>query len=147
MARKQSGLDNTSLILLVVGLISCAVVYTFLSVVLRPSSPTVLHEFLELGEEGGGGAEGDRGGCYRGIENLELWGSAVKWGSEFKFNSSEDCCKACKAMCSGNDGPCLCDSWVFCGNRQACGSKFGEVSVVLRLVYSKSLIQGWFNLF
>jgi len=50
----------------------------------------------------------------------------VKWGSEFKFNSSEQCCKACKTMCSGSDGPCLCDSWVFCGNREACGQKFGE---------------------
>ncbi|KAG2315261.1 hypothetical protein Bca52824_018383 [Brassica carinata] len=29
-------------------------------------------------------------------------------------------------MCSGNDGPCLCDTWVFCGNKEACGSKFGE---------------------
>jgi len=29
-------------------------------------------------------------------------------------------------MCSGNEGPCLCDSWVFCGNREACGPKFGE---------------------
>lgn len=64
--------------------------------------------------------------CCRGIENLELWGAAVKWGSEFKFNSSEECCGACKKMCSGNDGPCLCDSWVFCGDREACGPHFGE---------------------
>ncbi|PNX69430.1 peptidyl-prolyl cis-trans isomerase, partial [Trifolium pratense] len=68
------------------------------------------------------------GGCCRGIENLELWGSAVKWGSDFKFNTSEGCCNACKSMCTGKDGPCLCDTWVFCGNRQACGSKFGEVT-------------------
>ena len=51
----------------------------------------------------------DYGDCCKRIENLELWGNAVKCGS-FKFNSSEECCKACKAMCSGNDGPCLCDS-------------------------------------
>lgn len=67
--------------------------------------------------------------CCRGIINLELWGSAVKWGSDFKFNSSKECCLACKAMCSGGDGPCLCDSWVFCGNRETCGPKFGEVEL------------------
>ncbi|KAJ8768398.1 hypothetical protein K2173_021551 [Erythroxylum novogranatense] len=69
-------------------------------------------------------SEGD--GCCRGIEGLELWGAAVKWGSDFKFNSSKECCEACKAMCTGSDGPCLCDTWVFCGNREACGAKFGE---------------------
>ncbi|KAE8722535.1 Restriction endonuclease, type II-like superfamily protein [Hibiscus syriacus] len=64
--------------------------------------------------------------CCRGIDNLELWGPAVKCGSEFKFNSSVECCRACKTLCSGNDGPCLCDTWVFCGNKEACGSRFGE---------------------
>ncbi|KAF5734258.1 hypothetical protein HS088_TW16G00705 [Tripterygium wilfordii] len=29
-------------------------------------------------------------------------------------------------MCTGDDGPCLCDTWVFCGNREACGSQFGQ---------------------
>lgn len=64
--------------------------------------------------------------CCRGIENVEFWGAAVKWGTDFKFNSSKECCKACKAMCGGGDGPCLCDSWVFCGDRGRCGDKFGE---------------------
>jgi cyclophilin family peptidyl-prolyl cis-trans isomerase len=112
------------------GLVSCSVVYMFMSIALRPTSNLSDSELeslprsksddseVELGEESGG--------CCRGIDNLELWGSAVKWGSEFKFNSSKECCKACKDMCNGNEGPCLCDSWVFCGNRQACGSKFGE---------------------
>lgn len=71
-------------------------------------------------------SEDNNGGCCSGIDNLELWGAAVKWGSEFKFNSSRECCEACKAMCHGNDGPCLCDTWVFCGNKETCGSKFGE---------------------
>lgn len=57
---------------------------------------------------------------------MELWGSAVKWGTDHKFNDSKDCCNACKSMCSGEDGPCLCDSWVFCGDRERCGEKFGE---------------------
>lgn len=132
MGRKPNDSEstsNTSLILLLVVLSSCALVYLFLSVFLTPSreysieiEPLLLEEDAVAGEE--------NGACCRGIENMELWGNAVKWGSDFKFNSSEECCKACKAMCSGNDGPCLCDSWVFCGNRQACGSKFGEVSVI-----------------
>ena len=132
MGRKPNDSEstsNTSLILLLVVLSSCALVYLFLSVFLTPSreyyiqlEPVLLEEDAVAGEE--------NGACCRGIENMELWGNAVKWGSDFKFNSSEECCKACKAMCSGNDGPCLCDSWVFCGNREACGSKFGEVSVI-----------------
>ncbi|KAK9274697.1 hypothetical protein L1049_021948 [Liquidambar formosana] len=137
MGRKQNDSEPTthyvSLILLWAGLISCALVYTFLSAVLRPNymSNTIAVELLPINEGGnGGGVEGDLGAengvCCRGIANLELWGAAVKWGSEFKFNSSEECCKACKGMCSGGDGPCLCDTWVFCGNREACGSKFGE---------------------
>ncbi|XWS35579.1 hypothetical protein CRYUN_Cryun20dG0009100 [Craigia yunnanensis] len=31
-----------------------------------------------------------------------------------------------REMCKGDDKPCLCDSWVFWGNREACGSRFGE---------------------
>uniref|UniRef100_A0A0A0KYJ0 Uncharacterized protein n=1 Tax=Cucumis sativus TaxID=3659 RepID=A0A0A0KYJ0_CUCSA len=37
--------------------------------------------------------------CCRGIVQLELWGDAVKWGCDFKLNSSRECCLACKAMC------------------------------------------------
>ncbi|KAM3686860.1 hypothetical protein ACB094_10G034700 [Castanea mollissima] len=130
MGRKPNDSEstsNTSLILLLVVLSSCALVYLFLSVFLTPSWEFYpIHvEPLELLEEDAVAGE-ENGACCRGIDNMELWGNAVKWGSDFKFNSSEECCKACKAMCSGNDGPCLCDSWVFCGNRKACGSKFGE---------------------
>ncbi|XP_074588498.1 uncharacterized protein LOC141844351 [Curcuma longa] len=61
----------------------------------------------------------------RGQEHLELWGLVVKWGADFKLNSSAECCRACKAMC-GSGGPCRCNSWVFCGDRERCGEKFGE---------------------
>ncbi|CAH9101374.1 unnamed protein product [Cuscuta epithymum] len=108
--------------LLVMGLVSCTVVYAFMSAALRARSSSARVESLE--EESGAEEEGD--GCCKGIDNLELWGPAVKWGAEFKFNSSADCCQACRSMCSGNSGPCLCDTWVFCGNKEACGSKFGE---------------------
>ncbi|XP_008244466.1 PREDICTED: uncharacterized protein LOC103342610 [Prunus mume] len=132
MGRRQNDPEATHcspLVLLLVGLASCALVYAALCVVLKPNEASSFSELesLELVEEGGGvGVEGESGGCCRGTENLELWGAAVKWGSEFKLDSSEQCCKACKAMCTGTDGPCLCDSWVFCGNKEACGSKFGE---------------------
>lgn len=65
--------------------------------------------------------------CCRGVDHLELWGDAVKWGSNFKVDTAERCCLACKDMCGDRDGPCLCDSWVFCGDREACGERFGEV--------------------
>ncbi|KAM7491152.1 hypothetical protein LguiA_034073 [Lonicera macranthoides] len=133
MGRRQIDSEPTrwvSLILLLMGLVSCSVVYMFMSIALRPNTGLSNSdlELLEMAESDGleGGLGEENGGCCRGMENLELWGSAVKWGSEFKFNSSEECCKACKGMCSGNEGPCLCDSWVFCGNKEACGPKFGE---------------------
>ncbi|KAK2648171.1 hypothetical protein Ddye_015660 [Dipteronia dyeriana] len=124
MVRRQNDPDSprfTSLIVLSVGLISCALVYTFLSVILRPSQSSLDPDFGSLTS-----IDDDRGECCQGIDNLELWGAAVKWGSDFKFNTSKQCCQACKAMCTGSDGPCLCDTWVFCGNKGACGSKFGE---------------------
>ncbi|KAL8155271.1 hypothetical protein AgCh_000591 [Apium graveolens] len=64
--------------------------------------------------------------CCKGIEHLELWGDAVKWGSDFKLDSAQECCKACKDTCNATKGECLCDSWVFCGHRDACGIQFGE---------------------
>ncbi|KAJ7952600.1 Peptidyl-prolyl cis-trans isomerase-like [Quillaja saponaria] len=136
MGRKHNDPERTrynSLILLLVCLISCGLIYALLSAVLGTGDTSSVSKFESLtlfedDEKGGVGANfgGVKTGCCNGIENLELWGTAVKWGSEFKFNSSEECCKACKSMCSGSDGPCLCDSWVFCGNRKTCGSKFGE---------------------
>lgn len=136
MGRKPIDSEPTRwapLALLLMCLLSCTVVYMFASTVLRPTN-----ESLEMvGGQGGDneGLERESGECCRGIDNLELWGAAVKWGSQFKFNSSEECCRACKAMCTGNDGPCLCDSWVFCGNRDSCGSQFGEVSWNLMIGY------------
>ncbi|KAK4742039.1 hypothetical protein SAY87_000040 [Trapa incisa] len=131
MARKQTDAEPARcapLILFFLGLISFALAYTLLSTILasRAGSPSSNHD--SSGSVGLKGADGEDSidACCQGIENLELWGAAVKWGSDHKFNSSKECCRACKAMCSGNDGPCLCDTWVFCGNRNACGSKFGE---------------------
>ncbi|OWM88324.1 uncharacterized protein LOC116205930 [Punica granatum] len=128
MGRRQNDAETTRcapLILFLLGLISLSIVYTFLSTILAQRGGPRLNlggvepaDAVSVDEEDGG--------CCRGIENLELWGAAVKWGSDHKFNSSEECCRACKAMCGGNDGPCLCDTWVFCGNRESCGSKYGE---------------------
>ncbi|RDX99746.1 hypothetical protein CR513_17163, partial [Mucuna pruriens] len=119
----------TAPILLSMFLASCGLVYAFICTVL--TSPVSEPELLPLVE--------DNGGCCRGIQNLELWGTAVKWGSEFKVNTSEECCNACKSMCTSNDGPCLCDTWVFCGNSDNCGSKFGEVRKLLEDMWDPHL--------
>lgn len=126
MGRRQtdSELGRCALLaLLFLGATSCCVVYTLLSAGLRRTPTSSVLDSIESGDVLGR----EEAQCCRGIEHLELWGDAVKWGADFKVNSSEECCRACKAMCSGVDGPCLCDSWVFCGNREACGAKFGEV--------------------
>ncbi|XP_016452648.1 uncharacterized protein LOC107777170 [Nicotiana tabacum] len=130
MGRKPNDSEPTryaTMILLLMGLVSCTAVYIFMSAVMRPAGSSVVERLAaEEGEfSGGGGGEGE-GECCSGIESFELWGTAVKWGSDFKVNSSKECCKACKAMCTGNHGPCLCDTWVFCGNKKICGDKFGE---------------------
>lgn len=134
MGRRQSDSELgrfALLALFLMGAIFCCMVYLFLSMVSNPNSITV-DSVSELGENGGEVAlgseekDGEDGECCGGIEHLELWGDAVKWGSQFKVNSSEECCMACKAMCGDQGGPCLCDSWVFCGNRVACGLRFGE---------------------
>ncbi|KAI3787530.1 hypothetical protein L1987_42065 [Smallanthus sonchifolius] len=118
MGRRQIGSEPrrwVSLILLLMGLFSCLLAYMYISVIFKPNEDI---KFSSVSETDGG--------CCRGIEGFELWGAVVKWGSDFKLNSSTECCNACKAMCNGKEGPCLCDSWVFCGNLEGCGSRFGE---------------------
>lgn len=135
MGRKPNDQETSRwvfLILLLLGIASFTLVYTVLSSASNSKHGPSVSNFDYMLVEGGDGGEkvgfsgADEGKCCKGIDHLELWGAAVKWGSEFKFNTSEECCNACKGMCTGQDGPCLCDSWVFCGNKQACGSKFGE---------------------
>ncbi|KAK9698855.1 hypothetical protein RND81_08G136100 [Saponaria officinalis] len=132
MGRRQIDSDASRwivVILLIVGLLACTFSYFVISIVLKPTNSNSVYysNNLAFEERNGGDLERENGEkCCKGIKNLELWGSAVKWGTEHKFNSSEECCESCKSMCSGNDGPCLCDSWVFCGDTLACGSHFGE---------------------
>lgn len=143
MARRQYDTGQARfafLALFLIGAVSCTAAYIFMSTVLRPAIRSPASSYEDDDDDVGGGdsrfvkvarvEETTSGGreCCGGIEHLELWGAAVKWGTNFKFNTSEECCRACKAMCGGNSGPCLCDSWVFCGNQAACGSRFGEVS-------------------
>ncbi|GAA0141249.1 hypothetical protein LIER_02436 [Lithospermum erythrorhizon] len=128
MARKPIATEATTkwapLFLLFLGLLSVSGIYMFMSTV--SNHGTGNGSKIGVVSDLEGEKREEKGSCCRGVESLELWGSAVKWGSDFKLNSAQDCCKACKEMCSGNDGPCLCDSWVFCGNKEACGEKFGE---------------------
>ncbi|XP_078155875.1 peptidyl-prolyl cis-trans isomerase [Carex rostrata] len=64
--------------------------------------------------------------CCRGVNGLELWGSATKWGSDHRLESAEACCRACKSACTGPGDQCLCNAWVFCGDKDQCKDKFGE---------------------
>ena len=144
MGRKQtnSELGRCALLaLLFLGAVSCCGVYTLLSAALRPTPTSPVVDAIDSGDDLGRREEAE---CCRGIEHLELWGDAVKWGSDFKLNSSEECCRACKAMCSGVDGPCLCDSWVFCGDRKACGANFGEVRCPC-FVFGFTFLFVWWN--
>ncbi|TYG44286.1 hypothetical protein ES288_D11G086300v1 [Gossypium darwinii] len=124
MGRRQTDSDLHRFTLFLIAAISCCMAYYSFSVSLKGNSDTI---FVGSSESWRGNEEEREGdGCCGGVEHLELWGDAMKWGSDFKLNSSEECCRACKEMCEGDNGPCLCDSWVFCGNKQDCGSRFGE---------------------
>ena len=150
MGRKQIDSESiryASLILLLMSITLCTLVCAFFSMVLRPEANSLISKLdasTLVGEDGSSGTKVWSGRCCRGIENLELWGPIVKWGSDFKFNSSKECCMACKEMCNGKDGLFLCDTWVFCGNKEACGPKFDEVSVILNLV-ADFLLWFWWN--
>ncbi|KAL0401792.1 UNVERIFIED_CONTAM: hypothetical protein Slati_4209100 [Sesamum latifolium] len=134
MGRKGSEFEPSrwgTLILLLMGLVSFSVVYIFMSSVLSPSSS--LPASSKIGslryvdgsyENDGENSEFEQsggGGCCRGIQGLELWGAAVKWGTEFKFNSSEQCCKACKKMCTGKTGRVFVIHGFFVGIRRLVG--------------------------
>ena len=136
MGRRRTDSEVSRFVLLslfLMGAISCYMIYLYLSVVFLPSRTVKIASVSDLSENGAGDLGIEEVVCCRGIEHLELWGNAVKWGSDFKVNSSEECCLACKAMCGGEHEPCRCDSWVFCGNREACGPRFGEVCFLLDL--------------
>lgn len=138
MGRRQSDADRGVFALAIVfmmGITSCVMVCRFL---IGATRPTALHVSSASNwvVNGGDSRSGERGECCRGTEHLELWGDAVKWGSDFKFNSSRECCLACKATCGARTGRCLCDSWVFCGDRNACGPKFGEVCLMSMIFFS-----------
>ncbi|KAK1561176.1 hypothetical protein Q3G72_035220 [Acer saccharum] len=132
MGRRQTDTEIgrfVLLVLLLLGSVSCLMVYLCFSMAYNSVSSSS-DDGVVVGNNNNSRDEVSE--CCRGIEHLELWGDAVKWGSDFKVDSSEKCCMACKDMCGGGGGgrsgdePCLCDSWVFCGDKQACGSRFGE---------------------
>uniref|UniRef100_A0A6N2NA35 Uncharacterized protein n=1 Tax=Salix viminalis TaxID=40686 RepID=A0A6N2NA35_SALVM len=104
MGRKQTDpeLGRYGLLVLFVMVQSPAAWSTFVS--LHRLDHRKATEFLVSKVSDGLKSEDADGDCCRGID-------AVKWGSEFNVNSSKACCLACKGMCSGGSGPCLCDSW------------------------------------
>eukprot|EP01018_Ginkgo_biloba_P035075 Gb_24866 [translate_table: standard] len=120
---ETEGVWRPCLTLLLITFISCAAVYMAVSSLFTPSgasdqplnSTFINPQLVNIYEPE----------CCKGIDHQELWGKAVKWGSDFKVNTSEQCCHACKSMCT-DDGPCLCNSWVFCGDRKRCADRFGQ---------------------
>ncbi|XP_022924407.1 uncharacterized protein LOC111431919 [Cucurbita moschata] len=122
MGRRQSDAERgvcALAIIFLMGISSCIMVFHFLIGAIRPSAVEVSSTSDLVKNE-------EHEECCRGTDHVELWGGAVKWGANFKFNSSRECCLACKAMCEDQRGRCLCDSWVFCGDSKICGSRFGE---------------------
>ncbi|GJP77894.1 hypothetical protein CLOP_g8224 [Closterium sp. NIES-67] len=75
------------------------------------------------GSSGGGGSEETRDFCL-GEEHLELWGDAVKWGSNNPTDTAAACCQQCKDMCSG--AVCQCNAWVYCGSKELCKDNFRQ---------------------
>lgn len=155
MGRRQTDSELSRfavLIIFVLGCVSFFMFYFCFSVAYKPSTSHVSMDST-LSFSGGGQEEGEEERCCRGIEHLELWGDAVNWGANFKVNSSKECCMACKDTCKAEDRPCSCDSWVFCGDKQACGSRFGEVWLSFQFCYielfllilkvSSSFFFGW----
>lgn len=131
MGRRHHDNDSSKRLGFPAFLLICLVVFSLVYVSLSSLRPRSASQFAgEREAVEGSEAGGDKYGseCCSGVENLELWGPAVKWGTDFRFNRSEQCCAACRDMCSG-DGPCLCNSWVFCGHREKCGDRFGEVKI------------------
>ncbi|XP_020093667.1 uncharacterized protein LOC109713843 [Ananas comosus] len=136
MARRQSeanGARRSLWVLLFMVFVFCSVAYIGLSAAMRPRRGDSSSSVVDSGRGAKEGAkeeeeEEEVGKCCRGIEGLELWGAAVKWGSDHRFDSARGCCRACEAMCpaASSDRPCLCNSWVFCGDRARCGDRFGE---------------------
>ena len=51
-------------------------------------------------------------GCNK-LENTEMWGDLVKWGSTNKKDSWQECCEDCRTTTSPLGVPC--NVWVYCG--------------------------------
>lgn len=128
MGGKGRGAIRSILFVIAVSMASCIIGYLCVMIFTRRPQTfggSQLHSMGNFVEE-----EDDNTECCRGIDHLELWGEVVKWGTDFKFSNKEECCSACKDMCKVAAGPCLCNSWVFCGDKKMCKDKFGEVGWV-----------------
>lgn len=51
----------------------------------------------------------------------ELPGDVVQWGADHKQTTAAACCAACKAQHAQG-----CNTWVYCGNASACGTRHRE---------------------
>ncbi len=110
------------LVVLLLICVTCGAVYLVCSPVLRnPFEKEVSSSSSEKNKKTMVvGSLDDKESCCHGAEGTELWGEAVNWGPHLILNSSYQCCTACKANSK-------CNSWVFCGDRDKCAAKYGEV--------------------
>ena len=59
-------------------------------------------------------------------ENTELWGAVVREGTDVTTHTAMECCSACRRVAVLDDGSPGCDTWVWCGNRTACGEFYRQ---------------------
>lgn len=112
------------LVVLLLICVTCGAVYLVCSPVLRNPFEKEVSSSSSSSEKNKKtmvvGSLDDKESCCHGAEGTELWGEAVNWGPHLILNSSYQCCTACKANSK-------CNSWVFCGDRDKCAAKYGEV--------------------
>lgn len=113
----ESGGRWRNFLILLIVTCTCAAVYVAFAPLFRiPYSSTSSSAWQKTMEP----MDGENKDCCRGIEHMELWAEAVNWGSDFLVNSTQECCKACKANKR-------CNSWVYCGDSMKCGSMYRQV--------------------
>eukprot|EP00271_Cylindrocystis_brebissonii_P010209 TRINITY_DN26331_c0_g1_i1.p1 TRINITY_DN26331_c0_g1~~TRINITY_DN26331_c0_g1_i1.p1 ORF type:complete len:342 (-),score=25.04 TRINITY_DN26331_c0_g1_i1:781-1806(-) len=102
-------------------------------------------ENSDLGDEANALQSGGSGSLCRGLERMEVWGTAVNWGSTNKLETAEACCQQCK------DRMEKCNSWVYCFDEAVCKDKFKEcwlkrqADVLLPELHGSGASIGWMS--
>ena len=65
------------------------------------------------------------GQCFV-YKRADLWGDALNNGATNKLTSAAECCNQCSMAKNVGEGQAPCNVWVFCGDRQWCGTQYGQ---------------------